>query len=77
MSTSSKTDVGPEPLMTPEEAAQLLGVTRRWISRAVEEKRIPFIKLGAAKQSRLRFRRSDLSAFVEAHRHEAQTWAQP
>ena len=57
-------------LLNPQEAADYLGVTRRWISRAVAERRLRFVKLGPSPQARLRFQLSDLEAFVSENTHE-------
>lgn len=59
--TESKT------LLTSAEASRYLGVSRRWLSRAVEERRIRHIKDGEHKQSRVYFRRDDLDAWIESH----------
>ena len=55
------------PLLDLEAAAAYLGVTPRWIRRAVAERRIGHFKLGGL----LRFRLADLDALVAAGRREA------
>ena len=55
-------------LVTPLGAAEYLGVTERWIRRAVEERRIPFVKLGRL----VRFSVEDLDAYVASRRVEAE-----
>jgi excisionase family DNA binding protein len=35
-----------DPLLTVAEFADRLGVTERWVRRAIFERRIPFVKLG-------------------------------
>lgn len=49
------------------EAADVLGVSERWVRRAVAERRIPFVKVGRL----IRFRRSDLDAYIAANTVEA------
>jgi excisionase family DNA binding protein len=51
-----------EPLLKPAEAAELLSVPTSWVYEAARERRIPHLKLG----KHLRFRRTDLAAWVEA-----------
>lgn len=53
-----------QPLITVEEAALVLGVKPRTIYEWVQAGRIPYFKLGKY----LRFRRSDLEAWVESGR---------
>lgn len=43
------------------QAAERLGVTERWVRRAVAERRIPFVKIGR----HVRLRESDLAAYIE------------
>lgn len=47
-----------------EQTAAYLGVTERWVRRAVTERRIPFHKLGHY----VRFRVDDLDAYLAAQR---------
>ncbi len=54
------------PLLTIPETAELLGVKERWLRRAVEERRIPFYKLGRL----VRFASEDLDAYLAAQRVE-------
>lgn len=57
----------PEPLLVDKaEAARLLGVSPRTIEAWVARQSIPFVKLGEGKRSALRFRPSDLRAWIEA-----------
>ena len=51
--------------MTPSDAAELLGVSRKWVYRAVRDGVIPFYRLGAGT---LRFRRSELEAWLAERR---------
>lgn len=52
----------PDPLLSVPEAAEYLNVKVRWIRRAIENRWIPFSKVGG----QIRFRQSDLDAYVEA-----------
>ncbi len=55
-----------DELMTVEEAAAYLRTEKRFVRRLVAERRIAFHKVGKF----VRFRRSDVEAFVEAGRRE-------
>ena len=56
-------ELDPKPL-TLSEAAAFLNVTERWMRRAVQERRLPYLKLGR----HLRFLEQDLQAHIEASR---------
>jgi excisionase family DNA binding protein len=56
-----------DQLLTPQEAADRLGTSLRFVRRLVLERRIPFIKLGR----HVRIATSDLDAFITAGRVEA------
>jgi excisionase family DNA binding protein len=56
-----------DQLLTPQEAADRLGTSLRFVRRLVLERRIPFIKLGRY----VRIATSDLDAFIAAGRVEA------
>lgn len=56
-------------LLDSGQAAAYLGVTERWLRRAVDERRFAHIKLG----KHLRFKRSVLDAYVEANTRPAQS----
>lgn len=56
-----------DQLLDIEAAAERLGVSTRWMRRAIAERRIRFAKIG----KHVRFRAADLDAFVEANLHEA------
>jgi excisionase family DNA binding protein len=56
-----------DQLLTPQEAADRLGTSLRFVRRLVLERRIPFIKLGR----HVRIATSDLDAFIAAGRVEA------
>ena len=54
-------------LLTPQQAADRLGTSLRFVRRLVLERRIPFIKVGR----HVRIAASDLDAFIAAGRIEA------
>jgi excisionase family DNA binding protein len=54
-------------LLTPQEAADRLGTSLRFVRRLVFERRIPFVKVGR----HVRIATSDLDAFITAGRIEA------
>jgi excisionase family DNA binding protein len=54
-------------LLTPDEAAQTLNVTRRWIIEAAARGELPGLKLGRV----WRFHPEDLDAWVTAQRDRA------
>jgi excisionase family DNA binding protein len=56
-----------DPLLTQEEAAELLGVKERFIRRLVQERRISHIKIGR----HIRIRQSQLEAFVQTNSRPA------
>jgi excisionase family DNA binding protein len=69
MSDRSRTDQikSSEPLLTPEEAAEILRVKLSWLyqhTRRRTQDRIPFVKIGRY----LRFREQDLVAYIEGRR---------
>jgi len=47
-------------------AAAFIGMSQKWIYRHYEI--LPHLRLGFGKRPRLRFRRNDLSAWLEEHR---------
>ncbi len=47
-------------------AAAFIGMSQKWIYRHYEI--LPHLRLGFGKRPRLRFRRNDLSAWLEQHR---------
>jgi len=49
-----------DDLLNVRQTAELLGMSDSWVYRAVEEGRLPSVRLG----SRVRFRRDDIAAFV-------------
>lgn len=56
-------DTGTEKtLLDVPAAAARLGVTERWIRRAVAERRLPFVKVGRY----VRFRPDDLDRYIAA-----------
>ena len=48
-------------LVTPKEAAEILGVKERWVKRAVGLSYFPHVKVGKL----VRIRRSDLDAYIQ------------
>jgi excisionase family DNA binding protein len=58
-----------DQLLSPQEVADRLGTSLRFVRRLVLERRIPFIKLGR----HVRIATSDLDAFIAAGRVEAGT----
>jgi excisionase family DNA binding protein len=55
------------PILDWEQAADYLGVTVRWMRRAVLERRVTFVKMGGL----VRFKREDLDAYIEQQRVES------
>jgi excisionase family DNA binding protein len=55
-----------DQLLTPQEAAERLGTSLRFVRRLVFQRRIPFIKVGR----HVRIAASDLDAFIAAGRVE-------
>ena len=58
-----------DKLLSPQEAADQLGTSLRFVRRLIFERRIPYTKLGR----HIRISASDLDAFIAAGRIEAQT----
>jgi excisionase family DNA binding protein len=56
-----------DQLLSPQEVADRLGTSLRFVRRLVLERRIPFIKVGR----HVRIATSDLEAFIAAGRVEA------
>jgi excisionase family DNA binding protein len=56
-----------DQLLSPQEVADRLGTSLRFVRRLVLERRIPFIKVGR----HVRIATSDLDAFIAAGRVEA------
>lgn len=63
-STSRKT---PGRLLDIEQAAEYLGVTERWVRRAIADRRIPFSRVGRL----VRFDPRDLDAYLASNRVES------
>jgi len=59
----------PRVLLDAAEAAEYLGVTERWVRRAIKERRIPFVKLGAM----VRFEPEALDRYLDSARVEPET----
>jgi len=58
-----------DQLLTPQEAAERLGTSLRFVRRLVFQRRIPYVKVGR----HVRIATSDLDAFIAAGRVEART----
>jgi excisionase family DNA binding protein len=56
-----------DKLLTPQEAAEQLGISLRFVRRLIFERRIPYTKLGR----HVRIAASDLDTFIAAGRIEA------
>ncbi len=56
------------PLLDIRAAAERLGCSERFVRRLVQERRIPFVKLGG---TRVRFLSSDLDLWITAQRVDA------
>jgi len=56
------------PLLDIRAAAEKLGCSERFVRRLVQERRIPFVKLGG---TRVRFLNSDLDHWIAGQRVEA------
>jgi excisionase family DNA binding protein len=56
-----------DQLLTPQEAAERLGTSLRFVRRLVFQRRIPYVKVGR----HVRLATSDLDAFIAAGRVEA------
>lgn len=54
-------------LLDTRAAAEHLGTTERHMRRLVHERRIPFVKLGDGQFARVRFKVTDLDAWIDAH----------
>jgi excisionase family DNA binding protein len=56
-----------DQLLTPQEVAERLGTSLRFVRRLVFQRRIPYVKVGR----HVRIATSDLDAFITAGRIEA------
>jgi excisionase family DNA binding protein len=56
----------PEALLTKDEVAQILGVNRRWVERAIQKGYFPHVKVGKLVRVRLK----DVLAYIEKQRIE-------
>lgn len=62
---------GADRLVTPAEAAELLGVTEQTLAHwRVRRRHLPFVKVGVGKQARVRYLASDLVAWAARRRVE-------
>jgi excisionase family DNA binding protein len=57
-----------DQLLTPQEAAERLGTSLRFVRRLVFQRRIPYVKVGR----HVRIATRDLDAFIAAGRVEAE-----
>jgi excisionase family DNA binding protein len=73
--SNSKLPLARGTLLDVEGAAAYLGTTTRHVRRLVEERRIPFIKLGPGRFARLRFDTARLDAWLEEHSFEPEEGA--
>lgn len=64
MSVSAATESPVSELVTKKEAARILTLSVREVTRLIEAKRIRYVKLGDSKQSPVRFYVSDLQAYL-------------
>jgi len=60
-------------LFTPDELAQMLKISRSSVYRLVEQRQIPFYKVRRS----LRFKQSDISAYLEQSRVGSVSQKQP
>ncbi len=58
---------GPDPLLTADQVAELLQVTKAWVYAETRAKRIPYVPLGRY----VRYRRSAVLAWIAALEREA------
>jgi len=58
----------PERLLRAREVAEMLGVSMDWVLDRWQEGALPGFKLGPSPQSPVRFRMSELDAWLENHR---------
>ena len=61
-----------DKLLTPEQAAEALGLTADTIRRMARAGRIAYVKLGGHDRGRMRFRPADLQAFIDSQLVPAQ-----
>ena len=61
-----------DKLLSPQQAADQLGTSLRFVRRLIFERRIAYTKLGR----HVRIVASDLDAFITAGRVDAATWAE-
>lgn len=57
-----------EPLLTPAEAAALLGISVEEVWRLTRSGALPAIKLGSSRYGRIRIRPEDLRAYLRRGR---------
>ena len=61
------------PLLSIEDAAQTLGISRKTVDRLIADERLPVVSIesGRGDQRIKRIQASDLQAFIDARRHPA------
>ncbi len=67
------TETARTQLLTPEEAAERLSTTKRFIRRLVEERKITFIKVGRF----IRFTDADLDTYIAERKVSPGEWYVP
>lgn len=63
-------DLANYQLMTPEEVAKLMRISKTGVYRLVESRVVPFYRVGGV----LRFRKQDLIAYLKSKRTNATNW---
>jgi len=66
MTTGSNADNAIEKLITPDELAKMLAVSKTTIYRIIERRKMPFCKISGS----IRFTREDVSLFIAENRVE-------
>lgn len=60
-------DIQPEPMVTAEVVAELLGVSRTWVYRHADEDDLPYYRIGRER----RFRLSEVESWIRANAGDA------
>jgi excisionase family DNA binding protein len=68
MIKGAKVQEAAQPLLDVCSAAEQLGCSERYVRRLIQERKIPFVRLGGRK---IRFLAADLDRWVEGQRVEA------
>jgi excisionase family DNA binding protein len=64
---------GQDELLTTREVADLLGMSMSWVLKHWQAGNLPGYKLGAGASSPIRFKRSEIEAWLDEHRQGPQT----